>query len=359
MRRVGEDFAVGTPVVPRGTLLEPGALVAVAAADVGAVSAWRRPRVRLLAAGDEIVAPGNAVATRHAIPDSLSIALAAFARGWGAEMVASARVADDPAAIRAAARAALVDVDVLVIAGGASRGDRDHCRAALAALGLEIAFADIAIKPGKPVWFGRLGSLAVLGIPGNPTAALTVARLFLAPLLAGLGGRPPDAALDWEQRPLVAPIPSQRDREGFCARPGWMAASGCSIVRRLRDRECSHRLVIYCAARLMRRLQLRGTRSPCWRSSMRLLGAIIAGGTSRRFGSDKAMAQIAGRSLLDHARAALVQEVDDLVLCGRTVGGTALHFRSARTGSGAAGRDCRRAGGCAGARLRRGGDGAN
>ncbi len=230
VRRVGEDFAVGTPVVRRGTLLEPGALVAVAAADVGAVSVWRQPRVRLLATGDEIVAPGNAAATRHAIPDSLSIALAAFARGWGAAMVASERAADDPAAIRAAARAALVDSDVLVIAGGASRGDRDHCRAALAALGLEIAFADIAIKPGKPVWFGRLGSLAVLGIPGNPTAALTVARLFLAPLLAGLGGRSTGAALDWEQRPLVAPIPQHGDREGFlCAAP---ADGGVQLLAR-------------------------------------------------------------------------------------------------------------------------------
>src|SRR3546814_10636783 len=76
--------------------------------------------------------------------------------------------------------------DVVVVIGGASRGDRDFGRSAFALLGLDIAFADVAIKPGKPVWYGRLGQTHVLGLPGNPTAAFTVASLFLAPLLAGL-----------------------------------------------------------------------------------------------------------------------------------------------------------------------------
>ena len=191
---------------------------------------WRRPRVRLIATGDEIAAPGTAAALPHAIPDSLSIALAAFARNWGADIIATERAADDPAAIRAAARAALGDADLLVIAGGASRGDRDHCRAALAALGLDIAFADLTIKPGKPVWFGRLGSLVVLGLPGNPTAALTVARLFLAPLLAGMMGRQPSEALAWEPRPLSAPAPRNGDRDAFlCAD---MAQDGVRLLDR-------------------------------------------------------------------------------------------------------------------------------
>ncbi|HSX55922.1 MAG TPA: molybdopterin-binding protein, partial [Sphingomonas sp.] len=215
VRRRGEDFAVGSVVVPRGTLLGPGALVAAAAADVGEVRVWRRPRVRLLATGDEIAAPGTATALPHTIPDSLSIALAAVARNWGAEIVATDRATDDSAAIRAAARRALSDVDLLIIAGGASRGDRDQCRAALAAMGMDLAFADVAIKPGKPVWFGRLGRLAVLGLPGNPTAALTVARLFLAPLLAGLGGRQPNDVMCWETRPLAAPVAANGDREAF------------------------------------------------------------------------------------------------------------------------------------------------
>ncbi len=230
VRRLGEDFAAGTPILPRGALLDPGALVAAAAADAGEVQVWRRPRVRLLATGDELAAPGIAITPTNAIPDSLSIALAAFARNWGADIVATERAADDPTAIRAAARAALGDADLFVIAGGASRGDRDHCRAALTAMGLEIGFADIAIKPGKPVWFGRLGSLAVLGLPGNPTAALTVGRLFLAPLLAGLGGRQPCDALDWEMRPLAAQVAANGDREAFlCAA---RAAGGVQLLDR-------------------------------------------------------------------------------------------------------------------------------
>ncbi len=230
VRRLGEDFAAGTPILLRGTLLDPVALVAAAAADAGEVQVWRRPRVRLLATGDEIAAPGTAAARTNGIPDSLSIALAAFARNWGAEVVATEHAADDPAAIRAAARAALADADLLVIAGGASRGDRDHCRAALKAMGMEVGFADIAIKPGKPVWFGRLGSLAVLGLPGNPTAALTVARLFLAPLLAGLGGRQPCHALEWEMRPIIASAPANGDREAFlCAAP---ARGGVQLLDR-------------------------------------------------------------------------------------------------------------------------------
>lgn len=218
VRRRGEDFVAGACILPRGTPLAPGALVAAAAADMSEVRVWRRARVRLIATGDEIVLPGTAASLPNAIPDSLSLALAAFARNWGADIVATERAADDSAAIRAAARAALGDADLLVIAGGASRGDRDHCRAALAALGLDIAFADLAIKPGKPVWFGRLGSLAVLGLPGNPTAALTIARLFLAPLLEGMMGRQPSDALAWEARPLSAPAPQNGDRDAFlCA----------------------------------------------------------------------------------------------------------------------------------------------
>lgn len=218
VRLRGSDFQAGATLLPRGALLDPFALVTAAAADVAVVRVWRKPRVLILATGDEIVEPGTAIGNAQAIPDSLSIALCAFTREWGGGDISTRRVADDPPAIRAAAREALAEADLLVIAGGASRGDRDHCRAALTAMGSEIAFADLAIKPGKPVWFGRLGGLAVLGLPGNPTAALTVARLFLAPLLAGLSGRPLASALDWRTATLVDAIPANGSREAFlCA----------------------------------------------------------------------------------------------------------------------------------------------
>lgn len=231
IRLRGSDFQAGATLLPRDVRLDPFALVTAAAADVAAVRVWRSPRVRILATGDEIVAPGTAVGNLQAIPDSLSIALCAFACQWGAGEISAERVADDPSAIRAVARTALGEADLLIIAGGASRGDRDHCRLALSAMGLELAFADLAIKPGKPVWFGRLGGLAVMGLPGNPTAALTVARLFLAPLLAGLSGRSPSSALDWRVASLAESVPANGPREAFlCA-----AAEGGSV--RLLDRQ--------------------------------------------------------------------------------------------------------------------------
>ena len=215
IRLRGSDFQAGATLLPRGVMLDPFALVTAAAADVVAVRVWRSPRVRILATGDEIVPPGTALGNPHTIPDSLSIALCAFARQWGAGEISAERVADDPSAIRTVARAALAETDLLVIVGGASRGDRDHCRSALTAMGLEIAFADLAIKPGKPVWFGRLGRLAIMGLPGNPTAALTVARLFLAPLLAGLSGRSPSSAPNWRVASLAEGVPANGPREAF------------------------------------------------------------------------------------------------------------------------------------------------
>ena len=231
VRLRGSDFQAGATLLPRGVMLDPFALVTAAAADVAAVRVWQSPRVRILATGDEIVAPGMAVSNPQAIPDSLSIALCAFARQWGAGEISAERVPDDSSAIRAAARVALAETDLLVIVGGASRGDRDHCRSALTAMGLEIAFADLAIKPGKPVWFGQLGGLAVMGLPGNPTAALTVSRLFLAPLLAGLSGRSTSSALDWGMATLAEAVPANGPREAFlCA-----AAEGGSV--RMLDRQ--------------------------------------------------------------------------------------------------------------------------
>lgn len=248
VRRRASDFARDTQLLEAGTTLDPFALVTAAAADIETVTVWRRPRVRVLATGDEITRPGSASATPHLIPDSLSLALTAFSTQWGATGATSSRIADDPAGIRAAVLNSLDEADLLVVAGGAARGDRDHCRSALHALGLEIAFADLAIKPGKPVWFGYLDGLAVIGLPGNPTAALTVARLFLAPLLAGLGGNPPAAALRWMMRPAASPMPANGPREAFLC-----ASESGDAVQILERQEASGQALLARAKLLVRR----------------------------------------------------------------------------------------------------------
>jgi len=216
VRMRGSDTAAGTIVLPAGRLLDPRALVVAAAADAAVLTVWRTPRVRVIATGDELVRAGEAQAS-GGVPDSLSEAVLLMARQWGARPLDAAQVRDDPALLTAAAETALADSDVLVLCGGASRGDRDFAKVALVPLGLELVFADVAIKPGKPVWLGRIGTKLVLGLPGNPTAAMTVARLFLAPLLTALGGRGVGPALRWEPMPLVEGI-TAGDREAFlCA----------------------------------------------------------------------------------------------------------------------------------------------
>ncbi|RSV11594.1 MULTISPECIES: molybdopterin molybdotransferase MoeA [Sphingomonas] len=218
VRPRASDFAAGAPVLAAGRILDPRALVVAAAADAAEVVVWRRPRVHVIASGDELVAPGSAAAGDGLLPDSLSEALQLLVRQWGGQPGGATRVPDDAGAITAAAQAALAECDILVMAGGASRGERDLARAGLKPLGLETDFAGVAMKPGKPVWHGRVGAKQVLGLPGNPTAAMTVARLFLVPLLTALEGRGFAAGLDWQPLPLAVGAEAGGSREAFlCA----------------------------------------------------------------------------------------------------------------------------------------------
>lgn len=203
IRLKASGFAAGQPVLPKGVLLDPAKLLVAAASDNGDVLVHRRPRVRIITNGSELVGAGLAAETGNRVPDSLSLPLLLMARQWGAEAIGGTLCPDYAGAIRKAVLAALEDCDVLVIAGGASNGDCDLARPVLRALGLVPLFAGVSIKPGKPVWYGKMGGVHVLGLPGNPAAAMAVARLFLAPLLCALSGRAFAAALDWRQSPLA------------------------------------------------------------------------------------------------------------------------------------------------------------
>jgi molybdopterin molybdotransferase len=213
VRKRGSDFSVGEILLEAGRLLDPRALVAAAGADVAEVEVWRRPRLIVLGTGDELVEPGLARSTPGAIPESVSIGVAALASEWGAEVVERRRLKDDLPALERAAAEALAEADLVVVTGGASVGERDHAKAMFAPSGLELIFANIAIKPGKPVWLGRAAGKLVIGLPGNPTSALVTARLLLVPLLAGLSGR--DPGLLWQDMPLANAIPATGDRETF------------------------------------------------------------------------------------------------------------------------------------------------
>lgn len=206
IRVKASGFKAGQSVLSKGTLLDPARLLVAAASDNGDVLVHRRPKMRIITNGSELVSAGLAADTASRVPDSLSLPLLLLARQWGAEATGGALCPDFADAIRKAALVALEDCDVLVIAGGASNGDCDLARPVLGALGLVPLFAGVSIKPGKPVWYGKVGGVHVLGLPGNPAAAMTVARLFLVPLLAALSGRSFAGALDWQETLLAAPI---------------------------------------------------------------------------------------------------------------------------------------------------------
>ncbi|MES2001008.1 MAG: molybdopterin molybdotransferase MoeA [Pseudomonadota bacterium] len=215
IRRRGGDFNEGEELLAAGRLLDPRAIVSVAAADVDHVDLHLRPRVRILSTGDELAQPGTAASASHAIPESVSFGIAAFARDWGAEIVGRARLRDELAAMAKVAGEAVSDADVVVVTGGASVGEKDFAKAMFEPAGLELIFSKVAIKPGKPVWLGRAGKALVMGLPGNPTSALVTARLLLAPLLAGLTGRMPDEALRWRSQALAGPLGECGARETF------------------------------------------------------------------------------------------------------------------------------------------------
>lgn len=232
VRPRASDFAKGTALLPAGSRIGPRAMVVAAAADIAKLPVWRQPRLRVMVNGDELVVPGNAAPDVDTIPDSLSEALLLMARQWGAKPLGTLRSMDRVEDLRAAAIAAMDGTDLIVIAGGASHGHRDLARRALMPLGLRMAFAGVAMKPGKPLWYGKIGRTHVLGLPGNPTAALTTARLFLAPMICALSGAGFDQALQWSEHRLFHDAPGGSDRDQFLCAAGDNAGDGVAIIER-------------------------------------------------------------------------------------------------------------------------------
>ncbi len=205
IRRAGQDFAAGDAVVSAGRRMGARDVGLAAAANHPWITVHRRPRIAVLATGDEIAMPGEPIPP-GGIVSSNSHALAALARAAGGAATVLPVARDDRAAIAAVADAAS-GMDMLVTTGGASVGDHDLVVEGLKSRGLEVDFWKIAMRPGKPLVFGRLGPVPVLGLPGNPVSALVCAVLFLLPALArlsGLAADPPPTSPAHLGAPLAA-----------------------------------------------------------------------------------------------------------------------------------------------------------
>ncbi|MER8549597.1 gephyrin-like molybdotransferase Glp [Mesorhizobium sp. M0684] len=189
IRRLGLDFAKGDVLLPKGRLLDPAALSLAASANHPEVRVVKRPLVAIIATGDELLPPGSDLGPDQII-SSNAYGVAAAAQSVGARALDLGIAPDRREAIAALVEKAVkAGANVIVTLGGASVGDHDFVHEVLTGQGMTLDFWKIAMRPGKPLMFGRLGDIRCIGLPGNPVASLVCTQLFLKPLLARLGGR--------------------------------------------------------------------------------------------------------------------------------------------------------------------------
>ena len=189
LRPAGLDFFEGEALLPAGRRLTPRDVALAAAANHTELPVRRRPRIAIVATGDELVPPGATLGPSQIIASN-NFAVAGVVEACGGVAIDLGIAVDTMNSLEVAIRRARdVEADVLVTLGGASVGDHDLVQKALVAAGMELGFWRIAMRPGKPLMHGRLGRMRVLGLPGNPTSSMVCAILFLRPLLLALQGQ--------------------------------------------------------------------------------------------------------------------------------------------------------------------------
>jgi len=228
VRRAGEDVRAGETVLSASLEIGPAELAVLASLGLASVACARRPRLAVLATGDELVEPGEDLGPGQ-IRNSNAYGVAAQAARSGAEVVERGHVADDADATHAALSAALDAADVVCVTGGVSVGRHDHVKPALAALGVEERFWGVRLQPGKPTWFGSRDGTLVFGLPGNPVSAMVTFHLFARPAVRALQGADPgiraaharagDPLRRNPKRDQMVRVRLEQDGDGWVARP--------------------------------------------------------------------------------------------------------------------------------------------
>jgi molybdopterin molybdotransferase len=223
IRPAGQDFALDDALLAPGRRLTIRDIALAAAANHPWLSVFRQPRVAILATGDEIALPGEPLG-QGGIVNSNSLMLAGFVSACGAEPIVLPVVPDDREMIALAVDAAR-GAELLVTSGGASVGDHDLLKAGLELRDFQLDFWKIAMRPGKPLLFGTVGALPLLGLPGNPVSAFVCALLFLRPAIFRLAGLAPEL-LPTAQIRLAVPLKANGEREDFIRARLIQAADG-------------------------------------------------------------------------------------------------------------------------------------
>lgn len=249
IRPAGLDFSTGDVLLRRGRRLGAPELALAAAMNHAVLPVARQPRVAILATGDELVRPGQMPGPEQIVASN-TFAIAAYVLAAGGIPVDLGIAGDDYAALERSIHAAkAARADILVTLGGASVGDHDLVKSALAREGMSLDFWRIAMRPGKPLIHGHLGDMRILGLPGNPVSSIVCAILFLQPLVRALSGDIHAAADLTEPAVLAVDVAANDGREdymrsGLSAQPNGpplvtpFARQDSSMLRILAEAEC-------------------------------------------------------------------------------------------------------------------------
>ena len=246
VRYAGEDLKAGVPVLRSGKLVRSADLGLIASLGIGSVQVKRRLRVAFFATGDELASIGQPLKEGE-VYDSNRYTLFGMLSALGVELADMGVVRDDPALLEKAFRSAAEKADVVITTGGVSVGEADFTRELMAKLG-EVLFWKIAMRPGRPMAFGRVGNAFLFGLPGNPVAVMVTFYQFVRDALLHLSGRTDDYVLPLLKVPAAAPlrkVPGRTEyQRGILFREGgeWKVKTtgqqGSGVLRSMSEANC-------------------------------------------------------------------------------------------------------------------------